>query len=240
MYFDLYMYKIVLIIVIALNFVSCNNWKVEPATSKVLFINASPGTQQVQILSNGNPLFAEAVSYGASTGTYMEVQAGKRQFSAIVPGNSSNNAFINQPVFLTESRNYSAFLTKYFNQNLLKDTLIVYPDTLRAPSSGRAKVRFVNLFPEKDSTLMLLASTSGVPLDTLFSNRVFVNISGFIEVGVSPQYTFTLRKNGKNVSNVSLSTEITAQNFYTIIAMDSSGMAGNAEKKLKLQIIQHN
>lgn len=233
--------RISIILFLALLVISaCSNWKEEPAISKVIFINALPGSGEATLLFDGQPLNAEPLVYDAFTTTYRDIRAGRRIGSVNFSGNA-------EPVeigtfYIPEFENFTAFITKDTTDKSEEGRFYFYQDVLTEPASGKANVRFMNLYPDKNAKLDLLISSQTDTLfsqtDTLFKNQNFGNITSFVPIDTFSKYVFTLNLNGDLVSGLNDTISLSRQNSYTILVTDESG-SGTGVRKPKLQRITH-
>jgi hypothetical protein len=234
------MMRLILVLFLVLPMMAgCSNWKEEPAISKVIFINALPGSNEATLLFDGQPLNSEPLPYDTFT-TYQNIRAGRRIVSVKLSSNSE--PIIIDTLYVPEFKNYTAILTQDITKNPVDNVFLFYPDTLTKPATGKANVRFMNLYADKNAVLeLVVVIPDSIKKDStrvLFSNRKFLNVSRFVATDTSSTYVFTLRNNGKLVNGLSDTLKLSRQNSYTILVTDSSGNV-SGEKKPKLKLITH-
>jgi hypothetical protein len=212
---------------------ACTNWKEEPAISKIIFINALPGSSEATLLFDGQPLNSTPLPYGTFTEAYQNLRAGRRIISAKLSANSDPTVI--DTLYIPEFKNYTAYFTQDTSKNSEGSVFYFYQDVLTRPASGKANVRFMNLYPDKNAKLDVLISGR---TDTLFKNQTFGSITNFVATDTSSTYVFRLLNNKKPISGLSDTISLSRQFNYTILVTDESS-TGTVIGKPKLQRIMH-
>ncbi|QHT69715.1 DUF4397 domain-containing protein [Rhodocytophaga rosea] len=212
---------------------ACSNWKEEPAISKVIFINALPGSNEATLLFDGQPLNTKPLVYDTFTTSYRDIRAGRRMVSVKLSEYSEPSE--EDTFYVPEFSYFTAYITKDITQTPEVGRLYFYQDAIIKPAAGKANVRFMNLYPDKTAEIDLMVSGR---TDALFTKQTFGKITAFVSTDTSSYYTFRLRQKGVVIPNTVYNLKITRQNNYTILLTDSLGNA-TGEKKPRLQLITH-
>lgn len=143
-----------------------------PTTSRVLFMNgAINGPALDAMASNAKVSGATGLTFLNKSG-YVNITSGNGTNLAFAVSSTGTN-FASTTQNLTVGANYSAFVGgDAFNS----PQFVFTSDDLTAPSSGNAKVRFVNLSPS------LLNETIYVGSVKIDSNIAYKGVTGFVPV----------------------------------------------------------
>jgi hypothetical protein len=196
--------------------------------AQVKFINASIDAPAVDVTFDGVLLVGSIAFPYASD--YVFVTAGNpvvKIFPSLASGTSS---YASGNVMLQNNVNYSVIISDSVAK--MKTSVIV--DTVSTPSSGYAKVRFLNLSPNASS--MDVIAVSGTLTDTLSKARSFndqnINIAywGFINIPIG---TYTIKVNAASTATTLFtmpSTLFADGKIYTIVAKGvTNATAGSAQ-----------
>jgi hypothetical protein len=202
-----------------------------PSTSRVMVVHASPNAPAVDVRVN-NTVALSNVAFPANS-TYTSINSGSTNFKVSPTG--STNYVIDATVDLKSNTNYSVFAI----DSVAKIKAAVVMDDLTAPVAGKAHVRFFHFSP--NAPAVDIAVTGG---PVLFSNRMFndqatnVSLSNFTPLDAGT-YNLEVRLAGTNTVVLALpNVMLTAGKIYTVFAKGfASGMGMQA---LGAQIIVNN
>lgn len=187
--------------------------------ARVMFVHGALDADSLRGRVN-NQTIATMPFLGSSG--YMSVDAGSAAIDFVYTG--SGSTFQTTSINLVANNSYSVFAGGSANTKVI----VSKTDDLTAPSSGKAKVRFVNLSPDNVNAVAYVGNTT---LDTF----ALGTLTEFREVNVGAQ-TVTV---GVLPSVASLNNfNITAGKIYTF--MFSGTLNGNGNTALKLTAITHN
>lgn len=184
------------------------------------------------------------LTYGQNSG-YQAVNTGSRVVKVNVASSGANA--LTQNVTVEKDKNYSYFV--YADAATTQKGLLV-TDDLTAPSSGKAKIRLVNLGQGAASPVKLSTTVASVS-DIAGTETQFANASGFVEilpgsynVAVTTGSSSTTVTNG-NVGDGSGAGTMGTKNYeagkiYTVVYRGISGSTVAAELQPKVFLIQNN
>jgi hypothetical protein len=176
-----------------------------PAIAAVSFYNASPGAPPLSIYLNTNKIQNDSLLYKSSI-DYVNAYPGNREVSAYRNGTKA----ITKAITFDEGKFYSVFLTG----NYSTAEFVSLQDSLIAPPSGKATIRFVNM--SVGAPTLDLALSNGT---TVINGRAYKQNSAFAPIDGDQQYNFVIREHGTTVDKVVLpSVNILAGHNYTIWA----------------------
>jgi Domain of unknown function (DUF4397) len=158
---------------------------------------------------------------------YLNFYTGDRHFE-INPFNASN-ALIDTTVTFTDGAFYSIFIVN----NLSNVEALTVRDSASAPSSGKVKIRFINLSPDAGA-FDVTATEGSAPL---FAGQAFKQPSNFVEIDAA-ESSFVLKPAEGSDELVSVSdVELQPGKFYTIIARGFATPPSGNNNELSLEII---
>ncbi len=148
------------------------------------FVQACPDEAALDILINNTKVGQTAITYGQYTG-YFALNAG----SNIISFNNDANM---QPI-LADSTSFdsNSIHTLFLTNTVSKPQVFALTDTLVAPTSGNASVRFVDVSPDAPAVDLVVKGGA-----TLVSNRSFKGFSSFAPVPANMFYNFEVHKAG--------------------------------------------
>lgn len=164
-------------------------------------VNLSPGSQALDFYLDQNKI--NGTGYGFAEGfSYLQAGTGKRAATFYLAGTSTK--LKSDSVTLVANKAYTLFLT-----NLpATPELVFLKDTLTAPASGKAGIRFANFSP--DAGPVDFAIKGGA---ILAANKSFKGYTPFIQVDGNLTFTLEIRKAGTSIVLASL-TDIKPQANY--------------------------
>lgn len=197
----------------------------QPALSYVMVVHASPDAPGVDVIVDGAQALTN-VTFPQSS-SYLPVNSGIRNVSVNVTGTSTE--VFGAPLPVAANTYYSVFATDSVS-NL---TPLVLVDTLTAPASGKAHVRFIHLSP--NAPAVDVAVTGG---PVIFADYAFGENSSFTPVDAG---TYNLEVRVAGTGNVVLPLPGIALQPGKIYTVWASGFAGGTgTQALSAQIIDNN
>lgn len=140
-------------------------------TAAVQVVNASPDAGAINFYLSGNLKTTSPVTFGNTSG-YFSTTAGNQ--TAEVKSSTSAATLASTGANLSGKGNYSVFVCGLSTTNSVNAILV--SDELSSPSSGKAKVRFVNTVAASPNVNLVSNST------TLFSSVAYKTASSFMEI----------------------------------------------------------
>lgn len=192
-------------------------------------VNASPDAGSINLYLSGNLKNSTPVTYGNSTGYFATIagnQTAEIKIAAIATTVAST------PVNLTPDANYSIFF--YGRSATATLSSIVIQDDLLAPSSGKAKVRFVNTVTNYPNVNLQLNSSTA-----LFSNVAYQAVTSFMEITPGNYPLTVVASSAAAVSVAAVSQNFVSGKIYTIYFRGQIGATADA-LKLGLGVIVNN
>jgi hypothetical protein len=189
--------------------------------ANVNFINASPDAGTTGLYIENILRTPNLVGYGDASG-YNKTFLGEQDIAAKT---AAENTLVSSTGQFDANANYTVFLV---GQSTALG-LVMVNDDLTAPSSGKAKIRFVNASPSASSASLLTSASTG-----LFSNVAYRAFSNYMEV-TPGTYPF-LVMSGNNRSAASGVT-LEAGKIYTIYA---KGVIGNGTTPFAVGVFINN
>ncbi len=199
-------------------------------TANVMFVNGCTGAGVVQVTANGTSVAGASALGFLNYTPYQSIAEG----SAVALAWSINTSglitpLISQSVSLTAGSYYSIYTGGIFT----KPTFIYAADDMAAPSSGFAKVRFVNLSGDTLNESCFIGSTN------VATNVGYGTITPFYQVAAQSGVTVLFQ----DPSNPTKLATLSSQSFgsgkiYTIMLTGIS--AGTGSTALGLKIINNN
>jgi hypothetical protein len=208
----------------------CRKGDSPPASSSLLFVNASVHESSINIYTNGSLFFSD-LAFPDSTG-YLSTHDPVSDLCIL----SSGDTVWSQPARFTAGREYSIFVVDTAVNTGVQVTAV--PDSFPTARPGYALLRFLNFSPSV-SNLDLYSTTVS---QDLFTDRYFEENDTFSDAFVpypSGTYELELRAPGTFVSVGTLGAATFQDGkAYTIFAKGVTGVAGN--RTLGIAILQHN
>lgn len=203
---------------------SCKN-SITSSNASIQVINASPDAGTINLYLSGSLKTSTPVSYGNTSG-YFTTTAGNQAAEV----KSASSTLTSTTINLSDKGNYSLFVTGLSAANSV--TTVFLPDDLTSPSSGKAKVRFVNTVDSSPQVNLVANST------TWFNGVSYKSATGFMEITPG---TYTLSANSTTITAISVAS--LSQNFesgkiYTVYFKGILG--GSNASKLSLGVVPNN
>lgn len=219
---------IIITIVVAIGFVSCN--KDAPKLidlSGLSIINASPSKESLEVFVDNTKVTNDTEFTFGSKLDYLTAYSGIRVITVKQKG--TDKVLISQPFKLDPQFGYSLFIIDKFPEV----KLMFLPDNLTKPPKGKASVRFANFSP--DSNPLTLTINNGNYVHTDFRYKSYSN-ANFIDAG--DRVTFVIREHITTNFVASLADiKIEEGKIYTIYV---NGLkAAKDETKLDVAIYTH-
>lgn len=195
---------------------------VDADSASVRITNAVEGSLSQEVYIGGTKLNTSAVAYG-QTSNYIETASGDNktvQFRNA--GSSSANVSFN--VDLDDDKRYNLFYTGSADA---KSYVVAENDT-KAPSSGKAKVRFIHLASAVNSSVDLGLSAT----NKLFTDVAYKAVTAYKEVDANAK--MFLYAAGAADATLDLNTNVQAGKIYTVY------VSGSTMLTLKYHVITEN
>ena len=215
-------------IAIAAIFSACTKNKTGPNTNaSVMFVNGCAGATGIYTKVNGTNVGPSNIGFFGKS-DYLNVTAGTANISFYLNGAASGTLLSSGAPALTANTHYSIFVGGI----ITSPAFVTVTDDLAAPTSGNAKIRFINLSSDN------LNSSFSVGVQTLDSNIVYTECSPFYQVTAG---NYTLK--GGDPSNISTIATIpgavlAAGKMYTVMLTGSQ--TGTATSALTLTLLNNN
>lgn len=193
--------------------------------SYVSIYQASPNSPDLQISLDKKKIIT-AFKYTDHTG-YLRFISGKRKLE-FGPSDASN-VVADTTLTYEVGKAYSIFFVDTYD----KADLMVLSDDVNAPSSGKAKLRFLNLSPDAPEVSL---AESGASSD-LFSGRAFKETSDFIEIAADT-YSLVVKTTDGNETLLSLPNVPLLDGWsYSIIVRGYKTVPSGSTNVLSAQLI---
>ncbi|MBK6846216.1 MAG: DUF4397 domain-containing protein [Proteobacteria bacterium] len=175
--------------------------------AKVRVIHASYDAPPVDVSIDGAKAIS-ALAYGKSSG-YAGVAAGKR--AVTVAPSAGGASVITAELTLEKDTDYTVFAV-----NALSAIGPVVATDARAPSVGKAKVRFVHAAPDAPAVDIKVGTPTASPV---FGNAAFKSVAPYAAVDAGP-YAFVVTAAGQSTAVISFkAVTLEAGKVYTVVAL---------------------
>jgi hypothetical protein len=193
-------------VLIAAGFSSCSKDSVDASltgTASLMIVNGAEGSAPQDFYSDNTKVNSSAVVYTQSSG-YVSTAAGNHQGQFRTSGTTTVNSSSN--ITLQSGKYY----TVYLGGSGSSSSTVTTTDDMTAPSSGKARVRFVHLSSAAASSIDL-AITGGAKI---VSGLAYQSASAYNEV--DPTSAFTLSAAGSTTAALSIPAFMQAGKIYTV------------------------
>lgn len=197
--------------------------------ARVMVVNAASGSEPQDFFIEDSKVNPEPLAYSQST-AYVTTSAGdsrKAEFKNSANATTNFTGYVN----LAPNENYTFFYTVMADGT--GNSSSVFQDDKASPSSGKAKIRFVNLAQGLPSANLLVIG--GVSFG---SNVAFGNSSGFSEVDPGTFNLQTVLASSTSTFVDLGSFTLEAGKIYTIYT--SGSLTGSAQTAISAKMITHN
>jgi hypothetical protein len=175
------------------------------ANSALMFVNCCVGAPPLDASQNGTGLpNAQNLGYLSNSG-----------YQSITSGTGINLAFVNSDGSVLTSQvtdriNTNSYYSVFASGSVTEPSILITSDNLLKPASGMAKIRFVNLSPDK---LSLTCTSNGTQL---LSGVDYQTVTAFYEL---PAATINLLLQDQNTParKAQLGTAFSAEKIYTVV-----------------------
>lgn len=218
------------ILAVIIAFAACKKSTPAPSnTASVMFVHGcAAGATTINLDGKANNAAvpgAANISFMKYSG-YQNVTAGSNVLlSFFVTG---LNQLDSQSVNLTANAHYSAFA----GGSITQPSFVFATDDLTAPSSGMAKIRFVNLSPDGLNTSCYIGATK------IDSNVTYKTCTPFFEVSPTTAKVEMVDQAVLSNSGIILSQQLVAGKIYTFMLTGSA--TGSGTSVLTLTAINNN
>jgi Domain of unknown function (DUF4397) len=189
---------------------SCAKQQIEINTAPqtyaaVNFVQASPDEPGLNLSFYNTQFNTSAVPYGSYSG-YLAIYSG---MDSVRVSNATTGAVIHlADINFTQSTPYTLFLAN----KPTSPEFFLLQDTLNAPTTGNASIRFVDVSPDAPAVDLVIKGGS-----TLVANRSYKGFSSFQSITANTIYTFEVHQAGTATVLASLSNlKLQAGVIYTV------------------------
>jgi hypothetical protein len=196
------------------------------ATVKIVNVLADAGS--VDVFNGSSKLNSSAIAYGESTG-YLNVADGDATFD--FKSSVTGNTVLSAPVKFKDG-SYTLFATGETDGNTTVG--ILTEDDLGAPSSGKAKIRFVHAASDAPAVNFLLNDS------LLQTGTGYKSATEFKEMAAG---TYTVRLNNATSGETAISRNdvvLEAGKIYTVVAQGLVNATPVVEQPFALNILANN
>jgi hypothetical protein len=208
--------KTLLIALVTLTLASCkkeSDMEV-PAVSALSFVNASPGSPDLNVYMGQNKVNNDFFTFGAHV-NYLNAYSGEREVSFYQGNEKKTSGKFN----LKDGRFYSVFLAGKWPET----ELVFLADSLTRPAADKAHIRFVNM--SKNAGILNLGLTNGT---TLVTGKPYKEASDYIAIKGNVSHTFVIRSTAAPADTVSIpAVMLESGRSYTIWAKGLKLEAGS-------------
>ena len=211
-----------LLLIVTLNSCGKNDLNIGPA--QISFIHASPGLPPVDFYINGIRINGDSIVPYTDTIPYKFIGSGSLNIT--VKKHISSIIYISKAIDLEPDKKYSFFVAGKPDSV----SYLLTEDNFVAPTTGKAKLRFLNLSPGSQPLDLKLTSSSA-----LFTGQAFKSYTDFASIDPGT-YTIGIYEPGTSTAIAQQSLEVEAGPFYSVWARglkDSSDPA----TALSMQVI---
>jgi len=209
---------ILLLVGIAAAFTSCSKDKNNNNTpsAHVRIVNAFEGSASQDLYLDNTKVNSSAVAYAQNT-DYLSAMAGSHN------GKFTNSGSATANVAFSVSLQASNYYTIYYTSNdTTKSALVTHDDTTATPSTGKAKVRFVQLSSAAASAVDFGITSSS----KLVTNLAYKAVSTYYEVDANT--SFSLYASGSQTVLLSIPTSVQAGKIYTVYVSGATALTLSA------------
>lgn len=210
--------------VITIGLSSClknNDNYVNPGFSALAVIHASPGLQSFDFVLDNQKINSDAFDYTERL-KYFNIYSGNRGFGI----------FKAQTIDSIKTSILAAEPDKYYSLYVIGEAsnpeFLTLADSLTAPATGMAKVRFLNLSLNSPSLTLNYGADS-----TLFSNTAYKEHSEFTEIEGGKNYNFASENSDGDTKGTADNIPLQSGRIYTIW---STGIYNSTSDSLKTGI----
>jgi hypothetical protein len=217
------------VIAVVFSFSACNKKDTTPPnTASVMFVNGCAGASNVDVSVNGTKLNSASNLAFLKNSGYQSITAGSNTLAYTLT--ATGTPLVNTTQTLTASVHYSFFTGGLVTGT--STTFVFTTDDVTAPSSGKAKVRFINLSSDNLNTSCYIGS---VKID---SNVGYKTCTPFFEIMPTTAKVSIIDQAVLSNSGEILGQSIVAGKIYTFMLTGTSG--GNGSSALTLTAINNN
>ncbi len=204
-----------------------NNTPTVPTQARVMFMNTNLGAAGLDVAANNSKVSgATNLQFLQNTG-YLNVTATSAVNLSFLLS-STQSLFIDSSLNLTPGNSYSVFAANYVNA----PAIVVTTDSLSAPSSGMAKVRFINLSPDT------LKENVNVGSQLVASGIMFKQASSFTQISAGTYKVVAADPNNLGAVQTIASQPFDAGKIYTIVMSGTAN--GTGALALSLKVVANN
>jgi len=197
-----------------------------PPTALLAFVQASPDQPPLDFYLNNNKVNAGSLYYGNNI-NYVSAYAGTRTANFYAFGTTTG--IFSGTITLNPNTAYSLFLA-----NKTPNTeIVLLTDTLNAPATGMATVRFINLCPDAPASASLAIQGA----QTLATNVPYKGYTTFMPLNGKTSYTFEVRQGTTNTVLATLPNVTLAEGSVYTIWFGGLTASTNSTDKLSLNLV---
>ena len=210
-------------------FSECTKNKTGPNTNAtVMFVNGCAGTTGIYTKVNGNNVGPSSINFFANSG-YQNVTASSSVGINFYLTNLGTS-LINGTPALTAGSHYSVFAGGI----ITSPSFVPVADDLTSPTSGNAKIRFINLSSDN------LNESFSVGTQTVDSNILYTHCSPYYQVTAGAYVIKAVDPSNIPAAVITPSTTLGAGKIYTVMLTGSQSASSGSTSGLTLTIINNN
>lgn len=180
--------------------------------SALMVVNGFSGTASADFYLNGVRVNNQPINYAINT-AYFNIYPGLRRISATKGG--TENILVDQSYSFGSGNYFSVFIAPKSELAADADSavFVVTKDSLVAPETGKASIRFVNLTPGTHK-LDIKVKDAATPL---FSNKGFKAVTDFVSVTPNETYILEITETGSSTVKYQLAPfAVQSGKIYTV------------------------
>jgi len=196
-----------------------------PPAAYVLFAQASPDQQPLDLYFNNNRVNSLPLMYGNGL-DYFRAFAGIRVVT--LNTHTGMSKVLSDSITLKTDSAYSLFLVN----KATNPQLLLLSDSLSKPAAGKASIRFVNVSPDAPAVDLAIKDSAA-----FVSNKGFKSYTRFLPIQGGKSYTFEVRQHGTSTVLATI-TDVTL-NSGLVYTLWFHGLATTSinDDKLKAELM---
>lgn len=196
-----------------------------PPSAYVLFAQASPGQQPIDLYLNNNLVNSLPINYGYGI-DYFRAFAGNRIVN--IYSHVGMSKILSDSINLKTDSAYSLFMVGKAGSA----GILLLSDPLTQPASGQAGIRFVNVSPDAPAVDLAIKDSAA-----FITNKAFKGYSPFLPIQGGKTYTFEVRRHGTNTVLATISNANIAPGLVYTVWLHGLTATAIDNDKLKADVI---
>jgi hypothetical protein len=196
-----------------------------PPSAYVLFAQASPDQQPIDLYLNNNLVNSLPITYGTGI-DYFRAFAGPRQVN--IYAHTGMSKILSDTIQLKTDSAYSMFMVGKSGSA----SILLLSDALTKPATGQASIRFVNVSPDAPAVDFAIKDSTA-----FIANKAFKAYSLFMPITGGKTYTFEVRQHGTNTVLATIASANIAPGLVYTVWLHGLVNTALADDKLKAEVI---